>query len=339
MKIAHIHVWDKNNKGDFAIVQAVQQIIGENLTDSKISDFPMTVLRDGKKTDIEKINVADLVIIGGGGIYYRWFLPYSTEFIKKIKPPIVIFGVGYIREIGSRKLNKKEIESIAVLNKKAALSSVRDYYTKNFLIKAGVPIKKISVIGDPAIFLLEKKPKKITFNNKIKIGLNLNYSGWLGFGYFEKDILKSYEETASYFQNEFDAEIYYMYHHPDEKKICQKLKIDKIKPINLPPTQQKYVYGKMDLIIGMMLHSVVLSFGAKTPEINVAYDIRNKSFAKFIGCPELVISSKKLKNQTLLKRAKIVFKNRQNYKIKFERRKEKIWKKHLLFLDEIKKIK
>ncbi len=338
MKIAHIHVWDKKNKGDVGIVQAASQIIKKNLPGAKIQDFPLTVLRDGKDKDLKKINLADIVVIGGGGIYYRWFLPFSLKNIEKIKPPIVVFGVGYIREIGSKKLSKNDIESIRALNKKAALTSVRDYYTKKFLIKAGVPAKKIDIIGDPAIFLKEEKPKKIAFNKKIKIGFNLNYSGWLGFGFYEKDILRSYEETAKYFQKNHNSDIYYLYHHPDEKKICQKLKIKNIKLIDYSASRQKYIYGKMDLIIGMMLHSAVMSFGAGTPEINVAYDVRNKSFAKFIGCLELVISSKKLKGHTLLNLAKMVFKNRQKYRQKFKSRKETIWKNQLLFLNKIKKL-
>ncbi|MFA6255230.1 MAG: polysaccharide pyruvyl transferase family protein [Patescibacteria group bacterium] len=337
MKIAHLHVWDKKNKGDQSIVLAVQQLLKKHLAGVEIIDLPLEVLRDGKTKDFKRINQADLVVIGGGGIYYRWFLPFDPKKISQIKPPIVIFGVGYIREIGSPPLTKKEIESIAFLNQKAVLSSVRDYYTKKFLLKAGVRPKKIQVIGDPAIFLTETKPPKINLSNRPKIGLNLNYSGWLGFGRYEKDIIRSYNETGNYFQKKYGAEIYYLQHHPDEKKIRPKLLIPHLHLINYSVEQQKYIYGKMDLVIGMMLHSAVLAFGAGTPEINVAYDLRNRSFANFIGCPDLVISSKNLKGQALLNKAKLIFKNRQKYRQKFKSRKEKIWQKQQKFLNQMKK--
>ncbi len=337
MKIAHIHVWDKKNKGDVAIVEAVQQLLKEYLPRVKIIDLPMAVLKNGRAEDLKKINQADLVVIGGGGIYYRFFLPYNLEAIKKIKPPIVIFGVGYIREIGSRELSQQEIKSIIALNQKVALSSVRDYYTKKFLIKAGVTAKKIEVIGDPAIFLKETKPKKIKFSPKIKLGLNLNYSGWLGFGHYENDIIRSYNEVGNYFKTKLGAQIYYLQHHPDEKRIRVKLKIPDLKLINYSPTQQKYIYGKMNLVVGMMLHSAVLAFGAGTPEINVGYDLRNRSFADFIGCPQLIISVKKLRGKVLLNLARLVLKNQKQYRQKFKRRKEKIWQKQLQFLNKIKK--
>ena len=338
MKIAHIHVWDKKNKGDHAIVLAVQQLLKNNLPAVEIEDFPIEILKKIDAKNLKKINSNDLVVIGGGGIYYHWFMPFDIEIIKKIKVPIVIFGVGYIREIGSRKLSALEKNSIVALNKIAKLVSVRDYYTKSFLIKSGVAKEKINIIGDPAIFLAEDKINNLELNKKIKIGLNLNYSGWLGFGKYEKNIIDSYNDVIDYFTKKEGAEFFYLLHHPDEKRIVKKLKLKNIKIIDLAPGKQKYFYSQLDLIIGMMLHSVVLSFGANTPEINVAYDIRNKNFAKFINCPELVLPSDKLKKGQLLNLAKLVIKNKEKYKDKFHKRKNRIWQKHQYFLEKIKKL-
>lgn len=337
MKIAHIHVWDKKNKGDVAIVLAVQELLRKKFPLVKIVNFPMRVLKGATQPEINKINKCDLVIIGGGGIYYHWFMPYDINSIKKIIPPLIIFGVGYIREIGARQLTKTEINSIIFLNDFAKLVSVRDYYTKKFLIKRGLSSKKIKVIGDPAIFLEEEKIKKLRFNNKIKIGFNLNYSGWLGFGKYEKTILNSYQETLEYFKDKYNADIYYLLHHPDEKKVLKKLNIKNIEIIDLSPKQQKYFYSKMDLIIGMMLHSVVLAFGAGTPEINVGYDLRNKSFAKFINCPELIISSDKLNkpSHNLLNKSKMILSKKKDYIKKFIKIKGNIWQQQEKFLNQI----
>ncbi|MFH1326463.1 MAG: polysaccharide pyruvyl transferase family protein [Candidatus Falkowbacteria bacterium] len=160
LKIAHIHVWDKKNKGDVAIVVAIQDLLKQYLGSIQIVDFPVEFLREAKSLEIKKLNSCDLVVVGGGGIYYRYFMPYSVEIIKKIKKPIVIFGVGYIREVGARALTKTEKESIVFLNKKAELCSVRDNYSKEFLVSGGVDKKKIKVIGDPAVFFTGKENKK-----------------------------------------------------------------------------------------------------------------------------------------------------------------------------------
>jgi len=88
-----------------------------------------------------------------------------------------------------------------------------------------------------------------------------------------------------------------------------------------------------------MLHSSVMAFGALTPEINVAYDLRNKNFAKFIGCPELAINLKELKSGILLERAKEVLAQRLKYQKKFADKVEDIKKKQELFFgDNIKGI-
>lgn len=334
--IAHIHVWDKKNKGDFGIVLAVQELLKSKFKNLKIIDFPIEVLKKYNQKDIDKINSSDLVVIGGGGIFYHYFMPFESKVVDAIKKPIVIFGTGYIREVGARKLLKSEIDSIVKLVKKASLVGVRDFYTKNFLIKNGTQADKIDLIGDPAVLLSERKTN-FKFDGHKKIGLNLNYSGWLGFGKWQDDILKAYRELAHYFQ-EKGFVIFYLSHHPGEKNIYPKLKIKNMKVVDIEVRKQKYIYSHLNLVVGMMLHSCVMAFGAGTPEINVAYDIRNKNFAKFIGCPELFVNLEDLKNGGLLKKAKMVMARENYYRKKFIAKKESINKKNEYFLNKIIKL-
>lgn len=334
-RIAHIHVWDKKNKGDAAIVMAVRDELKKKFHGLKIEEFPMEVLRDGERKDLNIINNCDVVVIGGGGILYRYFLPYNIDFIKQIQPDIYFFSVGYIREVGSRQLSPKEKKSVKFIANKAKALGIRDYYTKKFLIGLGVDSKKISLIGDSAILLNEKPSHKISLDKKVNIGLNLNYSGWLGFGHYEKEIINSYREVALYFQKEYKAGIFYLKHHPGEDKIYPKLGIKNMKLVDLGQYEQKWFYGRLDLVIGMMLHSCVMTFGAGTPEINVAYDIRNKNFAKFIGCPELAFNLEDLKPGALLKRAKIVYENQEMYREKFKKRIKLVRQRHDEYLDLI----
>jgi len=332
LKIAHLHVWDQHNKGDVGIVLAVQELLFQKFPGCQIKDFPLTILQDGKKKEITDINKADLVVIGGGGIFYSYFLPYNKKIIKAIKKPIILFGVGYIREVDAPKLSSRAINSATFLIQQAKLVGVRDNNTKKFFVQHGADKNKIKVIGDPAILLSEKK-SNLKLNGQIKIGLNLNYSGWLGFGRWQSDILPAYQEIAEYFQRKYQAQVYYLQHHPGEDKIYPELKIKNLEVINLPPHQQKYIYGQLDLIVGMMLHVGVMALGAGTPEISVAYDLRNYSFAKFINHSELVVDLNKLKSGELLKRVKMVYKKKNYYKKEFTNIKEKINNKQSSFLD------
>lgn len=335
--IAHIHVWDQKNKGDHAIVLAVQELLKEHFPLCEIIDFPVEVLKENNEENIKKINQADFVIIGGGGILYSYFLPFNLETIKRINTPIYLFGLGYIKEVDAPLWDQVKIDSVVALAKQAVRVGVRDLNTENFLKAEGVPESKIQVVGDPAIFLTEKEPNNFLTPGEIKIGLNLNYSGWLGFGRWREDILKAYREVAEYFQTEHQAQIYYLKHHPGEEDIYQELKIKDLVMVDLEPTEQKYVYSQLDLIVGMMLHVGVMSFGAITPEISVAYDIRNYGFANFINKPELVIDLNKLKDGALLERVKEVFAKREDYRKEFANIKASILKKEREFLDLIPK--
>lgn len=351
--IAHLHVWDKKNKGDLAIVLAVQELLRSFFPVCRIVDYPVSLLKDGTLNDAKKINKADFVIIGGGGIFYSYFLPYSYKFISALTLPLFIFGAGYIKEVDAPALSKKAAESVAFLANSAKAVGVRDNNTKKFLVANGVKTTKIKVIGDPAAFLKEKKPNNASLqklklstlgkkNIPIRIGLNLNYSGWLGFGKWRDDILNSYREVISFFK-EFavlknrQLEIYYLKHHPGEDNIYKELGVKNIRLVDLSPAEHKYIYGQMDLIIGMMLHVGVMAFGAKTAEISVAYDLRNYSFAEFIKCPKLVIDLNKLEKGILLKRAKEVFNKKEKYEQIFGKTKLAILKKQENFLGEIKK--
>lgn len=329
-KIAHIHVWDKNNKGDYAIVLAVQELLSKKFPGAKITNFPVEILKSYDKIQAAKLNSADFIVIGGGGIFYSYFLPFNLDMIVALKSPVFLFGLGYIKEVDAPLWSPDKTASVVALVNKAAGVGVRDLNTKRFLISNGVKAASIKIIGDPAALLSEKRPplavmKKLALpKRKLKIGLNLNYSGWLGFGKWRTDILRAYQETAAYFQKEFGAEIYYLKHHPGEDNIYPALEINNLKLVDLKPNAQKYIYGQLDLVIGMMLHVGVMSFGALTPEISVAYDIRNYGFAEFIGHPELVVDLDKLKQEELLKRAKLVMKKKDFYSSNFKKKKKEI---------------
>lgn len=318
--IAHIHVWDKTNKGDAGIVEAVQHLFREEFPEASIVDIPMDQLKTAGEEWLPKINASDLVVIGGGGVYYRYFLPYNTDFINRIKPPIVLFGVGYINEFGAPPLTSTEIQSVVYLNRKAKLSSVRDVNTKRFLVENGFE-GEITVIGDPAVFLPEKPVdlKKASVN----IGFNLNYSGWLGFGKYQEKIIAAYQEAMDYFSGELGAKLFYLVHHPGEYDIMPKLQ-RKFEVIDLQPQEQKFVYGQMDTIVGMMLHLSVMAFGAGTPITILAYDIRNLGFAEFIEHPEIVLMPENLTEGALKSKMQLTYEKKDEYRNDFYLKKQRM---------------
>src|SRR5680860_1108877 len=160
LKIAHIHVFDKKNKGDFAIVLAVQELLRKEFKNCEIINLPVESLKLYSDVSINKINKCDLVFIGGGGIFYSYFMPFDKKVISSIQPPIYLFGLGYIKEIGAKDWPQKNIDSVIFLADRAKGVGVRDLNTKRFLETNGLKKGKVKVIGDPAVLLSEKKPNK-----------------------------------------------------------------------------------------------------------------------------------------------------------------------------------
>ena len=91
LTIAHIHVWDQKNKGDYAIVLAVQELLRSKSKFLKIIDFPVEVLKTDDELILKKLNSADLIFIGGGGIFYSYFLPFNERLIKAIKTQFIFW--------------------------------------------------------------------------------------------------------------------------------------------------------------------------------------------------------------------------------------------------------
>lgn len=294
MKIAHIHVSDTDNRGDDAIVRAIQQEFRKLDSRIEVIDVPLESisLNFEAKLDVDVINSCDFVVIGGGGILYSYFLPYDSKAISLIEAPIYIVGVGYIKELGAQELSQLQTSSVESLFNLAALASVRDERTVQFIgdLKVQTPIE---LIGDPAI-LLEPKDSLALDKQKFNLGINLNYSGWLGFGQYQDAIFDAYHKIINHFSETEEVDVIYMLHHPGEKQILDKLNVEYRLIVDDTPEAMMGIYQQLDFMVGMMLHSCVMSYGAETPFLNIGYDIRNQSFSHFVGVDDGVVMADKL---------------------------------------------
>lgn len=104
----------------------------------------------------------DLVIIGGGGLYFdtqetnKWFLEYVNLIhrAKFFKKKVALFGisVGPLHHQGSK-------DAIAKAFMRADIISVRDYLSKDLLVSLGISPQNIHVIPD-LVFTFNSVPKE-----------------------------------------------------------------------------------------------------------------------------------------------------------------------------------
>ena len=369
--IIHFHAPMHNNIGDAAVVFTIKDLLNHYL---KISNYKFINIEKLKNFDwnfkklftkiisYKIINIYDLCVIGGGGLYAKWFFPLNKKIINNIEIPIILYGIGNNIDIGDKELSKEQIQSIILLNKRAELSSVRDMETYQFL--RNLNLNNIDVIGDPAIFLKTKK-KKVEKSNKkeIIIGINIAHHSWKLQSLLINKVIKEYIKTCKFLIRDYQAKILYLKHTPSEDVIIKKLKkqltikvVDYLPPFNMTsklkhmfpllpiktgecnPYELKYVYDTLDLVIGMHLHSAIFAFGSGIPVINISYNLKNDSFMKFIHQEDKLMRVDRIDSRKLYKIVTYTLDNSKEIKKDFKYIKNNIWKKHDIFLKKIQSL-
>lgn len=237
---------------------------------------------------VAECNDADMVLIGGGGVYMEYILPYNTRLIEDIKRPLVIYGVGYNHNFGAPAFSAQQIDSIVRMGKKAALQSVRDAGTHDFLRQHGV---ESTLLHDPAIFLRGTQTLKDVPANGPKIGLNIAAHGWKQEGKYLDKLVEIYTNVAKKLAKTRGAHFYYIVHHPNELPLAERLQANGVKLhiVQGDARVLKGAYERLDLTISMMLHSTILAFGSHTPSVCIGYDKKNLAFMQLTDQEESYI--------------------------------------------------
>ncbi len=222
MLITHFCVLPEHrNRGDEAIRKAIQDIFAEAVPGSRIITKNIRTLRGGSILRfIQAIKQSDLVIIGGGGIFSDFFMPFRRAHLClmiALRKPYIFCGPGLGVNINTF-LSDNAAESIRVWCKKAKVNLVRDEVTLRFLNKLG--IANAYCVGDPALFLQAKYNRA---EKRKRIGINIAYHGWEGHDNWLPKLLNTITDIARHF-SERGYEILYMKHSNREEYVISKLR-------------------------------------------------------------------------------------------------------------------
>ncbi len=333
---------DFYNIGEIAIACSIKDMLHSRLKPFTYTPAEVGELEKPQTTEfIETINQHDICVIGGGGLYSKFFFPMDAQVIKSIEIPIVLYGVGYLRNLGDKELTEEQIESVRLLNAYAELTSVRDEYTCKFLRDLGV--SDVHVIGDPAIFLGSEETNQVALDdNKIQIGVNVACHYWALYPKYLHRTIDEYVKACKFLIKHLNAEIVYLLHHSDEHHVVEVMRKKKLplKVVDTAPNpyKMKFIYSKLDLVIGMMMHSTVLAFGSGVPIVNVAYDAKNYNFMEFIGQKDKVIDVRETNSKKISDLATRALDNSKRIKESFKILKHQLWREQENFITKIKKL-
>lgn len=243
----------------------------------------------------------DLFILGGGGLiqdsYKGWkhklpvYLSYLLAKILNRKTMILSVGVGPLETKSFRFLTK-------TLFNQADMITVRDAESKETLERAGVS-KNISIVPDPAFLLSQRfRGKDILRQNNIPTNkpiVGVCMHGWIK-GFKEgnriyKPRLKEFIEFLSIIREKHNSTIVFIPTgganegsiDPLAKKICDQLPGCHTLPGEFPPGDMMNLLSRIDILISMRLHAMILASNVFTPSIGIVTDRKMVNFMKMTG--------------------------------------------------------
>jgi polysaccharide pyruvyl transferase WcaK-like protein len=269
---------------------------------------------------------ADLIMIGGGGLLFHrpeyksvsgWAFNISLENLKRIKKPLVVYGLGNNKfRYGGNEFPSQTKTHLRELQNKAALFSVRATGVKEDLINDfGLDPVNIEVIPDTGMFLHDREinlPIKRSAGPLIAFNLagdrpHYRYSdpGSENEKHFQT-VLKSALLRAV---KELNAQILYIPHlsvvdfevYPQFSEGFPAGSIfsthQELPFLYAPPGELLHphvpfftnIYRKLDVVLGMRLHSCLFACGAGTKFISLGAQDKIRHFVQDIGVPEYAV--------------------------------------------------
>lgn len=269
--------WWKNsgNLGDVAIWHGIRKLF---------HNHRLYTMPSGWRNRLQAINSVDLVMVTGGTPFFDYGHLQRTIHVlmpKILRKPLVLFGVGMkpIETLKGRLLIRKLIEH-------ANLITVRDPVTKTMMQNLGVK-KEITVTGDSSMVLQpEKVPCKYhDFVLAVPRHLSLDYKRH----YHQKLSATQIEIVKKWMRARLEGETvvwmpFHADHYDDDMKIINELN-QANQPVirkKLSPEHTLYLISKATKVVGLRLHSLILSYMQNVKFETYPYDVKISGFQQLI---------------------------------------------------------
>lgn len=267
------------------------------------------------------------------GPIYHWAI--ETIAAKAMGKPVMFCALG-VGPVDTR-LGRFLIRHVA---SKADLITVRDEESRTLLDKLGLDGAPIYVTADPSVLLppadaatvnrvLEES--RVRRHGQPLIGIAVR--SWFPFAMRSKSWGEEKElhfkaciaQVADRLAHELDAEIVFIPMQRKQPNDDALISLDIIRLMEcrdrarmivrrLTPPESMALVGKMDLVIGMRLHSLILAVTMNVPVVGIIYDPKVKAFLKSIGQESGGIDINRVDSDNLFARAQSVWQHREKIK-------------------------
>lgn len=306
-----------NNLGDEAILGAlVQQIraLEPSATLVALSASPaqtrarlgiQAVNRMDPAAVFRAIKGSDLFVSGGGSLLQDVTGPGSVPYYLSLvwlaqrlgkRTMFLGQGVGPLNALASRWM-------VGRVARKADALTVRDRASQALLVRCGVPQDRVQLTADP-VLAMEPLTGPAADEVWARIGLDPNrptiavsirpWASW-----YERQ-LKAFSAVLAQRASEWNAQILLLpFHRPDDEGLLEELqhclitrpeshapRVVMLEQV-LQPEEMMAVLSRVDLLVGMRLHALIMGAACAVPAIALVYDPKVAAFADLAGYPTI----------------------------------------------------
>lgn len=297
--------YGRGNAGDEAILKAILQRLRSIDPDMPIWVMSRNPLQTSKKESVRSFYIfnvfaflkalkqADLFVNGGGSLIQDvtssrslYFYLFTLKAAKRCGCRIVMYGcgIGPINKAANRKKAGK------VLDSTADIITLRDSVSHELLQEMGVTRPEIVRAADPVLSLAQAPENKVAQGFAAEgIPEGLNMAGFCLRSWPEFKNKQAVADAARYCYEKYGlTPVFFPIEEPKDVPVGQEIAAMLNCPCYVCSKRHSSdeiigMLGRMKLVCGMRLHSLIFATAAGAPVIGISYDVKVDSFIKDIG--------------------------------------------------------
>lgn len=251
------HVFaNRSNVGDWLSARGIQFLLRPHGVREHLCDEPFV---EETLTELRGAGPEDLIVIGGGGLFMDYFVPFWQGFAEVTdRVPFCLWGVGYCDM--KRECSRPPAELLAGIVKRSRVCSVRDELTRRQLAGCALP----PPVACPTVALIEERPA--------------------GFGLLHVDAFDNVGETNYERMNALGAEFSRATGRPFRT-------LNNLIPAGREGALQSVLdsYAASDLILTGRLHGCVIGLAMGRKVLALSGDHKVESFMEAAGLGDWVL--------------------------------------------------